>query len=116
MTQNESFLYKHKLIRKVHLILKCFSPYSSIVHVVGVALKLIYSCVFMTVFCLVMLRMFGSGRELRGVCVLAGRGAAALVEGISGDLGSAGHCVAVDSAVELDYCGFGGHRGVAIFC
>lgn len=31
------------------------------------------------------------------------------VESIIGNLGSAGHCVAVDSAVQLNYCGLGGH-------
>lgn len=38
-----------------------------------------------------------------------GWGAAALVESISGDLGGAGHCVVVDSTVQLDYRGLGGH-------
>lgn len=70
----------------------------------------------MTVFCLVMLRMFNSGWELWGICVLASGVTAALVEGISGDLGSAGHCVAVDSSIKLDYCGFGGHRDVTVLC
>lgn len=41
--------------------------------------------------------------------MLASRGAAALVEGVSGELGGASHRVAVDSAVKLDYCGLGGH-------
>lgn len=45
--------------------------------------------------------------------MLGGRGAA-LVEGVGGDLGGAGHRVAVDSAVELDHCGFGGHGDVAV--
>lgn len=46
--------------------------------------------------------------------MLGGRGAAALVEGVRGHLGSAGHRVAVDSAVQLDYGGLGGHGGVAV--
>lgn len=41
--------------------------------------------------------------------MLASRGAATLVEGVIGDLGSAGHGVAMDSAVQLDYRGLGGH-------
>lgn len=45
--------------------------------------------------------------------MLGGRGAA-LVEGVGGDLGGAGHRVAVDSAVELDHCGLGGHGDVAV--
>lgn len=46
--------------------------------------------------------------------MLGDRGAATLVESVSGDLGGAGHRVAVDSAVQLDYRGLGGHRGVAV--
>lgn len=44
--------------------------------------------------------------------MLGGRGAATLVGG--GDLGGAGYRVAVDSAVQLDYGGLGGHGGVAV--
>lgn len=44
-----------------------------------------------------------------GVC-----GAVTLVERFSGDLGGAGHGVAVDSTVEMDYRSLGGHRGVAL--
>lgn len=50
---------------------------------------------------------------LGGCCGLVGRGAAALVEGIGGVLGGAGHHVAVDPAVQLNHRGLGGHRGVA---
>lgn len=41
--------------------------------------------------------------------MLGGRGAAALVEGVRGHLGGAGHRVAVDSAVQLNNSGLGGH-------
>lgn len=47
---------------------------------------------------------------------LASRGAATLVEGVGGDLGGAGHRVAVDSAVELDHRSFGRHGEVAVLC
>lgn len=52
--------------------------------------------------------------DLRGVGVLGIWGAAALIESISGDLGGAGHCVAVDPTVQLDHGGFGWHGDVAI--
>lgn len=45
-----------------------------------------------------------------GVC-----GAVALVESFGGDLGGAGHGVAVDTAVKVDYRSLGGHRCVAFF-
>lgn len=48
--------------------------------------------------------------------MLDGRGAATLVESISGDVGGAGHRVAVDSALQLDHRGLGGHRDVAVLC
>lgn len=41
--------------------------------------------------------------------MLGGCGAATLIDGIIGYLGGAGHCVAVDSAVQLNYRGLGGH-------
>lgn len=41
--------------------------------------------------------------------MLVGCSTATLVDGISGYLGGAGHCVAVDSAVQLNYCGLGWH-------
>ncbi len=46
--------------------------------------------------------------------MLGGWDAAALVESVGGDLGGAGNRVAVDSAVELNYGGLGGHRGVTV--
>lgn len=46
--------------------------------------------------------------------MLGGGGAGTLVVSVGGHLGVAGHCVAVDSAVQLNYCGLGGHRGVAV--
>lgn len=46
--------------------------------------------------------------------MLGGWGAAALVQSVGGDLGGAGHRVAVDSAVQLNNRGLGGHRGVAV--
>lgn len=48
--------------------------------------------------------------------MLGGRGAATVVEGLSGDLGGAGHCVVVHPAVQLDDRGLGGHGGVAVVC
>jgi len=51
-----------------------------------------------------------------GACAPGGRGAAALVETVGGDLGGAGHGVAVDSAVHMDHRGLGGHGGVAVLC
>lgn len=41
-------------------------------------------------------------------------GAAALVESVCGNLGGAGHRVAVDPAVQLDHGGLGGHGDVAV--
>lgn len=46
--------------------------------------------------------------------MLGRRGAGTLVGSVRGHLGGAGHCVAVDSAVQLNYRGLGGHRGVAV--
>lgn len=43
-----------------------------------------------------------------GVC-----GAVALVESFGGDLGGAGHRVAVDTLVKVDCRSLGRHRGVA---
>lgn len=45
-----------------------------------------------------------------------GVGAAALSEGVGGEMVGAGHRVAVDSAVQLDHRGLGGHGGVAVVC
>lgn len=41
--------------------------------------------------------------------MLVGCSTATIVDGISGYFGGAGHCVAVDSAVQLNYCGLGWH-------
>lgn len=46
--------------------------------------------------------------------MLGGQGAAALVGNVGGDLGSAGHGVAVDPAVHLEHRGPGGHGHVAV--
>lgn len=90
----------------------------TVVHIVSLAVKLSH-CSFIMIICvscLVIWQYSGWGHDLGGVCVLASRGAATLVEGVIGDLGSAGHRVAMDSAVQLDYRGLGGHWGVAILC
>lgn len=50
--------------------------------------------------------------DLWGVGSVCGRSAAVVDAG--GDLGSAGDSVTVDSTVELDDCGLGGHGRVTI--
>lgn len=46
--------------------------------------------------------------------VLGGRRAAAVVEGVGGHLGGAGHRGVVHPAVQVDDGGLGGHGGVAV--
>lgn len=55
-----------------------------------------------------------SGSDLGRVVALSGRGAAAMVVDTGGDLGGARHRVAVDTPVELDDGGLGGHGGEAV--
>lgn len=52
------------------------------------------------------------GGDLWGVCSLCGRSAAVVDAG--GDLGGASDGVTVDSTVELNDCGLGGHGCVTI--
>lgn len=89
--------------------------HSTVVHIVSVAAEhepspLHHDCIS----CSIIRQDPDSGHDHGGVHVLAGRGAAALVEGVGGDLGGARHRVGVGSAVQLDRCGLGGHRGVAV--
>lgn len=53
----------------------------------------------------------GSGLrgDLWGIGSLCGRSAAVVLVDAGGNLGSAGNSVTVDSVVELDDCGLGGH-------
>lgn len=46
--------------------------------------------------------------------MLGGRRAAAVVEGVGGHLGGAGHPGVVHPAVQVDDGGLGGHGGVAV--
>lgn len=94
----------------------CFRLHPTVVYIVGVADKMSLCYFIRTVSCLVTLKTLSSGGDLGRGCVLGGRSAAALVESVGGDLRGAGHRVAVDSAVQLDYRGFGGHRCVAVLC
>lgn len=71
-----------------------------------VASKLRHACFIVAIICLTPPPPLALGEvcahlggDLWGVCALGGQGAAAMVEDPSGDVGSAGHRVAVDSAV-----------------
>lgn len=52
--------------------------------------------------------------DLRGVGSLCGRSATVVVVDAGGDLGGAGNSVTVDSTVELDDCGLGGHGRMTV--
>ena len=55
--------------------------------------------------------MGASVSDIGGVGPLCDRGAAVLPVVARGELGGAGHVVAVDPAVKMDGCGLGGHGG-----
>lgn len=54
------------------------------------------------------------GGDLWRVGPLCGRSAAVVVVDVGGDLSGAGNSVTVDSTVELDDCGLGGHGGMTV--